>query len=199
MTNIVPTHGEIPSFRDSKFHARGDHQTDIFYDDIYIHSAEINLGIETSLQFSRTYIPHIRHLLELQVKVQKTHRQDKSSNLIAHVRGRARIIRVKVYSRVQWNWFSGVTECTYRLHASSDIRQRISLHQAVHSTVLTTLVKTRYSRKKKAKTNGLGVGHGSAKIWFTPRMEWIWTTTIMPTKTVIFLSIAVIFLFFGKL
>ena len=32
---------------------------------------------------------------------------------------------------VQWNWFTDVTGCTCRFHASCDVRESISLHQAV--------------------------------------------------------------------
>ena len=34
------------------------------------------------------------------------------------------------YSLVQWNWFSAVTGCAW-VHASSDVREPISLHQSV--------------------------------------------------------------------
>ena len=40
-----------------------------------------------------------------------------------------------VYSLVQWNWFSGVIKCTW-VTCISDVREPISLHQAVHACLL---------------------------------------------------------------
>ena len=41
------------------------------------------------------------------------------------------------YSLVQWNWFSDVTGCTWVICIHCDVREPISLHQAVHVQVQT--------------------------------------------------------------
>ena len=64
-----------------------------------------------------------------------------------------------MYSLVQWNWFSEVTEaCTSG--ASSDVREPISLHQAVHVEMINLQSKVKkdlFRIKPKGKNKGKGI------------------------------------------